>query len=195
MEAKLLELGINKENIISIFWERLIRGVNSRTSEYHTFTFAYQVADHAAPRIGTMVLREVEPTYNRLFFHADNRSPKIQFIHQQPVGLLFYSRKDKLQFKLTGKAYCHIKDSVTNERWESMLDMSKRCYQQNKAPGEAIEMSERLHTLTKQQAYNNFCVVTVVIESIDMMYLEALNNQRFIVTYLADEVCIEQVAP
>ncbi|MEM1244083.1 MAG: pyridoxamine 5'-phosphate oxidase family protein [Pseudomonadota bacterium] len=164
----------------TLIWRCLYTGAHSRHSEYHIATIAYL---DIVPQLTTVVLRDVNIEKHLCAFHTDKRSYKWQKLHVDPkLTMLFYSPTDKLQIKLYGKVEIHSNNSSCEEKWAKSRAMSKVCYQQAGIPGEIKKPGEN-NLLSLEQAYENFSVIELEVENIDVLFLQAGGNRRFYLNY------------
>ncbi len=47
---------------------------------------------------------------------------------------LFYSKKDKIQKRINGKAHINNQNQLCEQKWKTMRNLSKLCYFQNHTP-------------------------------------------------------------
>lgn len=164
-------------NILNTFWQSLCDGCINRHSDYHLMTIGYCRDD--TPHQSTVVLRGSDPSEQSLSFHTDFRSSKIDSLAKSPkLSSLFYSKVDKCQLKLTGIATIHHRNALTEQRWQQARPMSKVCYQQKGEPGSLFSAKKVIKE--ESDGYDNFAVISLQVEQIDILLLNAKGNRRFI---------------
>jgi hypothetical protein len=162
-------------------WCLLERGAKDRNSPFHTLTLA-TVAANGAPDARTLVLRGVCSKTNRLRFHTDRRTQKLEHLRHDPrCTVLGYDPAAKLQLRLEGEAVFHLDDSIAEDAWMRSQAQSRACYTQEMPPGRPIDepsdIAPQLPTDFKA-GRNNFCVLLIEITRLEWLYLHHLGHRR-----------------
>jgi hypothetical protein len=125
----------------------------------------------------------------QLFSTTDKRSSKVSEIEANPnVSLLFYSKEEKIQIRLEGKAELHFEGEFFNKQWQNSRPLSRRCYLTEPAPGTnvaeptgGIPEKYRDSIPDEEETFpgrGNFCVVIVRISYIEWLYLHSRGHRR-----------------
>ncbi len=177
----------NLDKIYSKIWELLQHGFRKKDSPFHLPVFICGNNDKLDGRI--VVLRGVEESAKKLWFHSDIRSNKIKIIKSHPKSsLLFYDRDKKIQLRIGGNSKINYRNDTTDISWKKTIHMSRQCYLGNKAPGSLSDiptsgLTENIdnfkYTIEESEiGFNNFCVVEFYIKSIEWLYLAAKGHRR-----------------
>ena len=168
---------ININEIYDEVWNSLEIGVKDRFSDYHTFSLATSSNNKIDNR--TVVLRDCDKEKKTIIFNTNNSSKKIEQIKKNnDVSLVFYSKSEKIQIRLNGKAKIHNNDKFCSDRWDNMSKQSQECYYQNINPGSVINDPNdiKINPDTKISSY--FSVVVIRLYSIDWLYLSYSGHRR-----------------
>ena len=184
-------------------------GIKSRKSPFHTPSFSYSNSNQ--PHVCCVVLREVNTDKNFLRFNSDIRCQKVKILKENPkCEMHFYCKDKKLQIRFQCIASIEFDNEYSKTSWDSMQDMSKKCYDHNKTPGELInnanndennDKSEYLESLitddnnTINNGYQNFSCIKLNIQKIDTLFLNHKNHKRFILDIADGFKNIQQVNP
>ena len=168
-------------------WDLLSIGLKDRNESFHIPVFICGEKKFFDGRI--VVLRGIDKNKKSMWFHSDIRSNKIQTLEKNPQGtLLFYNKKEKIQLRILGKVNIHHKNSFTEKSWKKTAHMSRQCYLGKKSPGsnspiptsgltEDIDNSK--YTIEESEiGYENFCVIEVMIQTIEWLYLASKGHRR-----------------
>jgi len=162
---------------------RLVRAARDRKSPMHTP--AVMTSDIDAR---TMVLRAFDSSAWSLRFHTDSRAPKVAPIEADPrMAVLFYDKGAKIQIRARGSGRVLRDGEVTEKAWENGSNFARRCYLGD-APGafadaptsglpselEGVEPSDEQLV----EAWPNFAVLLVELESLDWLYLAHTGHVR-----------------
>ena len=170
----------NLDAVLSTAWQMLVDGATNRRTVAHTPTVVTIRAD-GQPRARTVVLRGCDRDAAQLRFHTDRRSPKIAELRADPRAMLhIYDPGAKVQLQLDCRAELHIDDDVSNAAWDAAQAMSRICYQVSTAPGTEIETPAlaQFDPDTTNGGADNFMVVTLNIEAIEWLFLDARGHRR-----------------
>lgn len=163
-------------------WRLLARGARDRRSAFHTPVLATLRAD-GRPTARTVVLRAADPDRRTLRFHTDRRSRKSAEIAADPrVSMHFYDAAAKVQLCVDGRASIHAEDEVADAAWRDTRPMSRLCYRVEPGPGTEIDkpnvLSQESPGADGEAGRENFCAVTIAVESIEWLYLAAEGHRR-----------------
>jgi len=168
-------------------WDLLKKGLENRDAPFHIPVFISSFNNNHDGRI--VVLRGINKTEKKIWFHTDIRSNKIRVLKSNPSAvLLFYDKAEKIQLRIVGKSKINYQNDLTKKSWNKTVHMSRQCYLGKFAPGsDALEPSSGLSNdidnlkYTKEESesgYKNFCVIETFIESIEWLYLAAKGHRR-----------------
>jgi 3-hydroxyisobutyrate dehydrogenase len=177
----------NLDKIYSKIWELLKLGLEHRDKPFHIPVFICGNESQFDGRI--IVLRGVDSKENKIWFHSDKRSNKIQILRSNNKGVfLFYDKDEKIQLRISGKTKINFQNEITKNSWKKTAHMSRQCYLGELAPGfEVFEptsgLSEDVDNLKysveqSEVGYKNFCVIETFIESIEWLYLASKGHRR-----------------
>jgi pyridoxamine 5'-phosphate oxidase len=176
----------NLDAIIPAAWSPPQRGVSDRKSGSHILQVATINTD-GLPTIRSVVLRAFEEQTRTLRFHTDFRSEKDKEIFDRPqIAIHIYDRVEKAQLRLRCRATLHHRDSQSAGAWRSMPDMSSKCYGQIAPTGNPLDSpthANNASTRVIDDAYDNFAVVSGVIQQLEWLYLSASGHRRALVRW------------
>ena len=172
--------------VLEIEYNELQKAIKDGKHEYHCFYLA--TINKKAPKIRTVVLRALNKNKNTLSFHTDLRSEKVKEIESnRNVSALFYDKKRRIQIRIQGNAQLDENSNRLKKIWSSMRPESKLCYMGPFAPGEKLDQfqpnlpnhnAQNITTKNNKKGYENFCRVTIYLESLDWLQLEHSGHQR-----------------
>jgi len=149
------------------------------------------------PEARTLVLRGFDPIERRLSFFTDIRTPKINEIEGNPkVALLFYDAVAKVQIRIDATAVIRAGGVEVRSHWDKLPLESRRNYMADPAP--AFTVSEPTSGLPEdfkhilpnieqtEDAYQNFAIIDVLVESLDWLFLAETGNRRAQFTWTGD---------
>lgn len=167
----------NLDDIYSNIWRCISGGIKNRHSDFHTFSLATSTNNIVNNR--TVVLRGCDPEKGKIVFHTHLSSLKIEEIRDNDnVECLFYSRKNKIQIRLKGKAAIHNNDELCNNKWNKMSRQSQLCYFQNIEPGNKIDDPKKIHQVHGNHISEHFTIVEVTITKTEWLYLSHDGHRR-----------------
>lgn len=170
----------NLDAVLNTAWQVLLDGAMDRRTVAHTPTIV-TISDDGRPRARTVVLRGCERDTCQLRFHTDRRSSKIAALRADPRAMLHvYDPGAKVQLQLDCRAELHIDDQISIAAWDAAQAMSRICYQVSKAPGTEIETPglAQFDPDTTNGGAENFMVVTLNVEAIEWLFLDARGHRR-----------------
>ncbi|MDX1699435.1 MAG: pyridoxamine 5'-phosphate oxidase family protein [Melioribacteraceae bacterium] len=178
---------VNLDQIYKDIWDLLSIGAQKAKSDYHLGYLA--TSDGSNPRIRTVVLRKVLRDQKSLIIHTDYRSKKVEEIEKNPnVSILFYSKEDKIQIRLEGKASLYTEGELFEIQWEESRPLSRRCYLIQPGPGSITnepssgipyDLKDRAPTEEESEPGKaNFCIIKINAESIEWLNLHSSGHIR-----------------
>lgn len=187
----------NLDKIYLKIWDLLSAGLKDRNESFHIPVFISGEKNLFDGRI--VVLRGINKNKTNIWFHSDIRSNKIKTLKNNPYGtLLFYNKKEKIQLRVFGKVNIHHKNNFTEESWKKTAHMSRQCYLGKEPPGSnsliptsglSEEIDNSKYTIEESEiGYENFCVIEVIIETIEWLYLASKGHRRAFFNFKNDHV-------
>ena len=178
-------------------WDLLNVGLKDRNESFHIPVFISGEKKNFGGRV--VVLRGVDKNKKNMWFHSDIRSNKIKILKNNPLAtLLFYNKKEKVQLRVLGKVNIHHKNKFAERSWKNTAHMSRQCYLGKESPGsispiptsgltEKIDNSK--YTIEESEiGYENFCVVEVIVQTIEWLYLASKGHRRAFFNFKDDRV-------
>ncbi|MAV65329.1 MAG: hypothetical protein CMG00_09090 [Candidatus Marinimicrobia bacterium] len=182
---------VSKSDLIKIFdreIDLLIDGVTNISNPYHFFSLATLNKKKVTSR--TVVLRRVDRNPLSIYFNADYRSPKIkQLLDKKYCSILFYDNKRKMQLRANCDASVNYKNHLTKEIWDNTPLQSRKCYMGKHKPSQQLEqwhpnvplkyLKRDPEKSDSESGYNNFTVVHLFINQLDILELHHDGHIRF----------------
>jgi pyridoxamine 5'-phosphate oxidase len=129
------------------------------------------------PHARTVVLRGVDTAVRHLFFHTDQRSPKMDDLrHRSAVAVCFYDHPTQIQIRVEGVATVHVDDALANDRWNSAVPATLKCYAQSVAPSQ--ELADPGLLQWTESGRSNFAVIRVEATEVDWLSLDPAGHRR-----------------
>ncbi len=153
----------------------LERSVRDREGELRNVQLA-TVGPDGRPDLRTVVLRGFDRATAEI--HSDARAGKTRDIaHASPVALLAWSAADRLQLRFAGTASLHRDDAVARARWDKLPPKAREPYGLRADPGSPIvDPADQPH-LPPDERRDQFTVVLVALEAVDVLRLEPGGGQ------------------
>tara|TARA_B100000131_G_C18121803_1_gene613190 strand:- start:1517 stop:2122 length:606 start_codon:yes stop_codon:yes gene_type:complete len=178
------------EEMLSREFDQLKKSLKNAKHPYHSFCFS--TINLESPSVRTVILRNFRDRF--LFFNSDIRSSKVQDIYNNSkVSALFYDKNRRIQLRIIGKANIDYKNDASKKVWENVDLQSRKCYMGPFTPGEEmknwvpnlplnyIEMDPSRQD--SESGYENFCSISIQIDSIEILELHYDGHVRFMVEY------------
>jgi len=174
---------ISKSDLKKIFKrevEFLVDGVSNISNPYHFFYLSTLDNQEVASR--TIVLRNVDKKPLTIFFNADYRSPKVkQLLSNNNCCVLFYDNKRKMQLRANCQAFINNNNNNSKKVWKKTPLQSRKCYMGEYSPSQRLEewhpnvplkyIKKDPEVLDSESGYNNFTVIKLVINNLDILEL------------------------
>ena len=197
---------LNKEfqEIYEKIEESMIDALKNSAHPFRTFSLAS--IDDKMPSLRTVVLRDFSIDSRFLDCHSDLRSPKVDELKKNnKFSALFYSTEKKIQLRFKGEVEIFHKNSITNQRWDSVTPSSKRCYMGPFSPSESLEEYHpnipddvKFKNPSEQESYdgyNNFVIIRCHFREIDFLKLKYSGHQRCKFIFDEENIKVKWVAP
>jgi hypothetical protein len=163
-------------------WNLLGRGVADRRSGFHTLSLA-TIGLTGAPRLRTVVSRNVDWSTRSLRFHCDRRTDKFAEIRREPrIALHGYDAGAKIQIRLEGHGRLHTEDPVADEAWAASRISSRIGYGTAPAPGTILDQGGAFDLPAGEEEIAagrvHFCTVVATVETVEFLYLAFEGHRR-----------------
>lgn len=173
-------------------WSRLVTGAKKSRTPFHTPSIATLANGEVSLR--TVVLRKTLTVERELRFHTDIRSPKWNELLINPsISALFYDASERIQLRVKGKAVLHHTNDLTAKAWETTSLSSRKCYLTLHSPSNFADSStsglteyieqENFTLAESEVGYENFGIVSILVQSIDWLWLNHAGHRRAFFDY------------
>ncbi|RQS24276.1 pyridoxamine 5'-phosphate oxidase family protein [Burkholderia sp. Bp8998] len=167
-------------------WSCLESGVGTRRSPF-TMLQAATLGLDGAPKVRTIVLRQVSRADRLLSFHTDARSEKVAELRRDPrIAIVAHDLDALVQIRAEGVASICDDEAQRRAIWQSSRPHTLLLYRAPLRPGTPIESPEEAHvtasgnTTPTDDGYQNFCVLYVTVARIDWLDLASTGHRRAI---------------
>jgi len=170
---------LNYKQVLHKIKKMMVDGVLKSKAPFHLVNLA-NVGGDGSPEVRVVVNRRVDFKTRTVIFHTDYRSSKVEeMVKNDSISMLFYSKEDKIQVRLRGKATIHHKDDLTSERWEATGNNSRRCYLQEQGSSSTLnDDGEISYSEDHDYGYENFAVVEMKFNSLEYLFLKNTGHKR-----------------
>ncbi|MBN3731192.1 pyridoxamine 5'-phosphate oxidase family protein [Burkholderia sp. Tr-20390] len=165
-------------------WSCLESGVSAQRSPFTTLQAATLGVD-GAPKVRTIVLRQVSRADRVLSFHTDARSEKVAELRRDPRIALVANDLDALvQIRVEGAASICDDEAQRRAVWQASRPHTLLLYRAPLPPGTPVASPEAAHVPASQGAastddgYDNFCLLHVTVTRIDWLELARTGHRR-----------------
>ncbi|UEP23597.1 pyridoxamine 5'-phosphate oxidase family protein [Burkholderia ambifaria] len=165
-------------------WSCLESGVGTQRSPF-TMVQAATLGLDGAPKVRTIVLRQVSRADRLLTFHTDARSEKVAELRRDPRIAVVANDLDALvQIRAEGVASICDDEAQRRAIWQSSRPHTLLLYRAPLRPGTPIESPEEAHVTPSpgdaptDDGYRNFCLVHVTVTRIDWLELARGGHRR-----------------
>ncbi|MFP3501611.1 pyridoxamine 5'-phosphate oxidase family protein [Burkholderia sp. SIMBA_062] len=165
-------------------WSCLESGVGTQRSPF-TMIQAATLGLDGAPKVRTIVLRQVSRADRLLAFHTDARSEKVAELRRDPRIAVVANDLDALvQIRAEGVASICDDEAQRRAIWQSSRPHTLLLYRARLRPGTPIESPEDAHVTPSpgdaptDDGYRNFCLVHVAVTRIDWLELARGGHRR-----------------
>lgn len=180
----LIEKRHDLEEIKKIVFSELKKNTIKKSSAMRNVILA---TGSDAPDLRYVVLREFLQNERRLYIYTDIRSNKIQQIKEnKEVVVLAYHSTKKCQVKIKGFCHIHHQDELANKEWAN-LNGGKDSYNTQDAPGTNKKSIEAAQQMKQNYDDENFCVLTINIETMEVLQLDPAGHIRCFFDFTQDE--------
>ncbi len=179
----------NLEQLHTAAWQLMEEATHSYKMEMHQFFIATSANNE--PEVRTVILRKVDAVTKTIRIHSDIRSSKIMAIQNNPkVSAVLYDHSNRLQVRLSGIATIHHTCKLATDAWNACQLSSQLHYSNLEPSGSPLNLPEQLNVNDKNPSAetlafckSNFCVVTIEVQSADIMHLHYTYNRRMMAMY------------
>ena len=166
-------------------FRRLARGASHRRSPFRAPVLA-TVDGQGLPGVRTVVLRGFDPAARVLTLHSDVRTAKIEEIRAEPhVVLHGWDGRGQVQVRVWGRASLRLGEAARAD-WGRLHPGSRATYATAPTPGTPLDdpASADQQRLPGSEAFLNFAVIEVVMNSLDWLHLARGGHRRARFTWL-----------
>ncbi|WP_175729646.1 pyridoxamine 5'-phosphate oxidase family protein [Burkholderia ambifaria] len=182
-------------------WSCLESGVGTQRSPF-TMVQAATLGLDGAPKVRTIVLRQVSRADRLLAFHTDARSEKVAELRRDPRIAVVANDLDALvQIRAEGVASICDDEAQRRAIWQSSRPHTLLLYRAPLRPGTPVESPEEAHATPSpgdaptDDGYRNFCLVHVTVTRIDWLELARGGHRRAIFDLNDDGYAGRWIAP
>lgn len=162
-------------------WSCLEAGVSVQRSPF-TMLQAATLGIDGAPKVRTIVLRQVSRVDHVLSFHTDARSEKVAELRRDPRMSIVANDLDSLvQIRAEGVAAICDDEAQRRAIWQSSRPHTLLLYRAPLPPGTPVESPEDANvdgTAPTGDGYENFCLIHMTITRIDWLELARAGHRR-----------------
>ena len=162
-------------------WSCLESGVNVQRSPF-TMLQAATLGLDGAPKVRTIVLRQVNRVGRVLSFHTDARSAKVAELRRDPRLSIVANDLDALvQIRAEGVASICDDEAQRRAIWEASRPHTLLLYRAPLPPGTPVVSPEAAHldsTAPTADGYENFCLIHMTVTRIDWLELARAGHRR-----------------
>ncbi|MDS0859567.1 pyridoxamine 5'-phosphate oxidase family protein [Burkholderia pseudomultivorans] len=173
-------------------WSCIESGVGAPRSPFTMLQLATLGID-GAPKVRTVVLRQVCRDTRRLSLHTDVRSEKVAELRRDPrVALVGVDLDALVQIRVEGIASICDDEVERRALWQSSRPHTLLLYRAPLPPGTPVDSPDDAHLAANQgsaptdDGYANFCVIHVTATRIDWLELAHAGHRRAVFD-LSDE--------
>ncbi|TGN97758.1 pyridoxamine 5'-phosphate oxidase family protein [Burkholderia sp. USMB20] len=184
-------------------WSCLESGVGAQRSPF-TMLQAATLGLDGAPKVRTIVLRQVSRADRLLSFHTDARSEKVAELRRDARIAIVANDLDSLvQIRAEGVASICDDEAQRRAVWQSSRPHTLLLYRAPLRPGTPIASPEEAHvaagattgTSATDDGYRNFCLLHVTVTRIDWLELARSGHRRAVFDVNDDGYVGRWVAP
>ena len=182
-------------------WSCLESGVGTQRSPF-TMVQAATLGLDGAPKVRTIVLRQVSRADRLLAFHTDARSEKVAELCRDPRIAVVANDLDALvQIRVEGVASICDDEAQRRAIWQSSRPQTLLLYRASLRPGTPIDSPEEAHITPSpgeaptDDGYRNFCLVHVTVTRIDWLELARGGHRRAVFDVNDDGYAGRWIAP
>jgi hypothetical protein len=169
-------------NVHQELWQSL--GAATRSRSPFTMMQLATIGMDGAPKVRTVVIRQVNEAQSTVSFVTDLRSPKTAEILRDPrVSLVGYDPQGGIQIRLEGRAVILDRPEQKKPIWDMCRPHTLALFQTPYAPGVEIASPREADGTTEhhdgsEQAFRNFCVVEVKLARLEWLDLSPEGHRR-----------------
>ncbi len=177
-------------------WVRLLNGSLKSRDALHNPVVA-NINSHGV-NLRTVVLRAVDTSQKKLFFHTDIRSGKwAELGKQNQVSWLFYDAAARFQIRVGGLATLHTLDALADAAWAKSNASSRKIYMGNNAPSQITTLpvsglppafEDKDPTIQESEiGRKNFGIVETTADWMEWLWLNSKGHRRASFKYKEDK--------
>ncbi|KVC95199.1 pyridoxamine 5'-phosphate oxidase [Burkholderia ubonensis] len=165
-------------------WACLESGVGAERSPF-TMLQAATLGLDGAPKVRTLVLRQVRRVGHVLSFHTDARSEKVAELRRDPrIALVGVDLDALVQIRVEGVASICTDEAERRAVWQASRPHTLLLYRAPLPPGTPVATPADAHPqtdagpMTADDGYANFCLIHVTATRIDFLDLAPSEGHR-----------------
>ncbi|PAJ86502.1 pyridoxamine 5'-phosphate oxidase family protein [Burkholderia ubonensis] len=152
-------------------WACLESGVGTKRSPF-TMLQAATLGLDGAPKVRTLVLRQVRRAGHVLSFHTDVRSEKVAELRRDPrIALVGVDLDALVQIRVEGIASICTDEAERRAVWQASRPHTLLLYRTPLPPGTPVATPADTGPMTTDDGYANFCLIHVTATRIDFLDL------------------------
>lgn len=162
-------------------WDILAQGVRVPFAAAHTPTLA--TLRNGAPRVRTVVLRNVSRAGSMVFVHADRHSGKVQELLAQPAcSLHIFDAGRRVQLRIEAHASLHTDDDIAEAQWAALRagHRARRRRQEAAAAGHGLldVAIDDLDGLAEAGRREDFVAIALHVSAIEWQHIGSRGQRR-----------------
>lgn len=177
-------------------WVRLLNGsLKSRDALHHPVVAN---VNSSGVNLRTVVLRAVNTSEKKLFFHTDIRSGKwAELEKQNQISWLFYDAAARFQIRVGGQATLHTIDALADTAWAKSNASSRKIYMGPLAPSQITMLpasglppafEDKDPTIEESEiGRKNFGIVETTADWMEWLWLNSKGHRRASFKYKEDK--------
>lgn len=177
-------------------WVRLLNGSLKSRDALHNPVVAN--VNSYGVNLRTVVLRAVNTSEKKLFFHTDIRSGKwAELEKQNQISWLFYDAAARFQIRVGGQATLHTIDALADTAWAKSNASSRKIYMGPLAPSQITMLpasslppafEDKDPTIEESEiGRKNFGIVETTADWMEWLWLNSKGHRRASFKYKEDK--------
>jgi pyridoxamine 5'-phosphate oxidase len=170
------------EELEQYMWSLLYRSLKDHKRGFHYLNVA-TIDKQQMPQVRTVILRAVSKEANRLSFHTDARSRKMEHLAQgSAMSIHVYDKKSNLQVCFAGRPEVHHGDEKALQQFNLLHEGAVQLYRKTPGPMTPIGSAgaHKDSKVPKEDAVNNFVWVDFFIDQIEILHLGSDHHRKLI---------------
>jgi pyridoxine/pyridoxamine 5'-phosphate oxidase len=166
---------VNPESLLKKVQQLFLEGLPDSSHPFHQAVLS--TCHSSQPNLRYVVIRAYQA--ESFFIFTDFRSSKVKELRENPQSqLLFYHQPEKIQVRLSGSVSIHHRNAIAEKYIKQLPDQAFREYTSNASPGTVLQQPEAAFEYKKELLVDNFCVLEVVADRIEILQLSRNGHKR-----------------